>query len=251
MKSTVISFDQVCLAYPVYQAGSRLVSSQILNSITGGKLVSGANGHVQVQALDNINFNLFEGDRLAVLGHNGSGKTTLLRAVRGIYPPSSGTILSKGRIGSLIDISMGINPEVSGRDNIFIRGMLMGIPKKEVNEKLHQIIAFSELGEFIDMPVRTYSSGMQMRLAFAVSTIIEPDILIMDEWLSVGDENFLSKAENRINQMISKTKALVIATHSRSLAEHTCNKALWLEKGKQIAFGDVDEIVPLYFDATA
>jgi lipopolysaccharide transport system ATP-binding protein len=147
----------------------------------------------------------------------------------------------------LIDISLGINPEATGMENIFIRGQLLGLSKKELLRKYDEIVSFTELGNFIELPVRTYSSGMHLRLAFAVSTVVRPEILLMDEWLSVGDEGFKAKAEGRLTEMVSETKILAIATHSRALVEKVCNRVIWLEHGRIKMDGPVREVVPAYF----
>jgi lipopolysaccharide transport system ATP-binding protein len=147
----------------------------------------------------------------------------------------------------LIDISLGINPEATGRENVFVRGRLLGLTKKEIAERYEEIIDFAELGDFMEMPVRTYSSGMHLRLAFAVSTVVRPEILLMDEWLSVGDENFKHKAESRLTEMVDATKILVIASHSRELIEKVCNRVIWLEHGQVKMDGPVAEVLPAYF----
>ena len=181
------------------------------------------------------------------MGHNGSGKSTLLRLLTGIYEPSSGSIERSGSIASLVDISLGINGENTGRENIFLRGKLMGLSKKEIDDKIDEIIEFSELGDYINLPVRIYSSGMLLRLAFSVSTSITADILIMDEWLSVGDGAFAERASNRLRDLVDSSEILVIASHTKDLIEKTCNKVVWLEHGVIKKVGPVEQIVPQYF----
>jgi lipopolysaccharide transport system ATP-binding protein len=200
-----------------------------------------------VRALSDITFRLREGDRVALLGHNGAGKSTLLRALGRVYAPTKGIADIVGETGSLIDISLGINPEATGRENVLIRGQLLGLSKTEVSEKYEEIVAFAELGDFMEMPVRTYSSGMHLRLAFAVSTVVRPEILLMDEWLSVGDADFQKKAEERLRDLVSGTKILAIATHSRELVESVCNRAIWLEHGNIKMDGPVSEVSKAYF----
>jgi lipopolysaccharide transport system ATP-binding protein len=204
-------------------------------------------GHISIEALKNLDLEISAGDRLGIMGHNGSGKSTLLRLLSGIYEPSSGKIERYGSIASLVDISLGINAESTGRENIFLRGKLMGLSKKEIDEKIDEIIEFSELGDYINLPVRIYSSGMLLRLAFSVSTSITADILIMDEWLSVGDGAFAERASNRLRELVDSSEILVIASHTRSLIEETCNKVVWLEHGVIKKVGPVAEIVPEYF----
>lgn len=241
-----ITFENFTLDIPVYNASSRSIKSHLARIATGGILAQDK-PFVTVRALDKVSFSLESGDKIALFGHNGAGKSTLLRALAGVYTPTEGSANIQGKVSSLIDVSLGINVESTGRENVFIRSALMGVPKKTIQEMMSSIIEFSELGDFIDLPVRTYSSGMQMRLAFAISTLIRPEILLMDEWLSVGDENFRSKAENRMNEVMSSTKILVLATHSRALAENMCQKAIWLEHGAVRAIGPVKQVSELYF----
>ncbi|WP_305267862.1 ABC transporter ATP-binding protein [Methylobacter sp.] len=214
---------------------------------TGGLLGADRQGRVVVRALEGLCFTLKDGDRVGLLGHNGAGKSTLLRLLCGVYEPSSGSACVKGVVGSLIDISLGIDPEATGRENIYFRGGLLGMTKAEINKQIDGIIEFSELGNFIDMPMRTYSSGMHLRLAFAVSTILRPEILLMDEWLSVGDERFKHKAEKRMAELVQATNILVIASHSREIILQTCNRAIWLEHGKIRMDGDVHTVAENYF----
>jgi lipopolysaccharide transport system ATP-binding protein len=190
---------------------------------------------------------LKDGDRVGLVGHNGAGKSTLLRVLSGVFVPTSGNASIQGSVGSLIDMSLGINPEASGRENIFLRGALLGFSKGEMKEKFHEVLDFSELGEFIEMPLRTYSSGMQLRLAFAVSTIVRPEILLMDEWLSVGDEGFKAKASERLSRVVDASKILVLASHSRELLEKVTNRIIWLEHGAIRMQGSTQDITPLYF----
>ncbi len=219
-----------------------------MQAATGGRILETGGGRLSVRALDDVSFELCDGDRVGLIGHNGAGKSTLLRMLSGIYVPSSGRISSEGKVSSLIDISLGIDLEATGRDNIFLRGCLLGMSKNDIQATIDEIIEFTELGEFIDMPLRTYSTGMSMRLAFAVSTAVQPEILLMDEWLSVGDENFKDKAEKRLNQLLSKTNLLVMATHSYDVAVNTCNKVIWLEHGGIKGFGEAESVANIYFN---
>lgn len=242
-----ITFDNVSIEFPIFNATGRSLTSSILKVATGGKLDADPNGRVLVKALTDISFLLREGDKVALLGHNGAGKSTMLRALSRVYVPTKGTAEIVGDIGSLIDISLGINPEATGRENVYIRAQLLGLTKREISEKYQEIVEFAELGDFMEMPVRTYSSGMHLRLAFAVSTVVRPEILLMDEWLSVGDADFQHRAEERLRGLVSDTKILAIATHSRELVESVCNRAIWLEHGQIKMDGTVSEVVPLYF----
>lgn len=242
-----VTFANVSIEFPIFNATGRSLTSSILKVATGGKLDADPDGRVLVKALTNISFNLSEGDRVALLGHNGAGKSTLLRALGRVYVPTRGTAEIEGEVGSLIDLSLGINPEATGRENVFIRGQLLGLTKKEIETNYVEIVEFAELGDFMEMPVRTYSSGMHLRLAFAVSTVVRPEILLMDEWLSVGDADFQQKAELRLRDLVSETKILVIATHSRALVESVCNRAIWLEHGEIKMDGPVQNVVSAYF----
>jgi lipopolysaccharide transport system ATP-binding protein len=246
---SLIEFKNVCVDFPIYNANGRSLKKRLMQVATGGQLGADQQGRVIVRALEDLTFTLRDGDRVGLLGHNGAGKSTLLRLLSSVYEPSAGTAVIKGEIGSLIDISLGTDPEATGRENIFLRGGILGMTKAQIAEKLDEIIEFSELGDFVDMPIRTYSSGMHLRLAFAVSTTIKPEILLMDEWLSVGDEGFKHKAEIRMNELVKSTNILVIASHSRELVMHTCNRVLWLEHGKIKMDGDPATVTAAYFGA--
>jgi lipopolysaccharide transport system ATP-binding protein len=242
-----ISFENVCIEFPIFNATGRSLTSSILKVATGGKLDADPDGRVLVKSLTDISLSFKDGDKVALLGHNGAGKSTMLRALGRVYAPIMGTAKITGEIGSLIDIGLGINPEATGRENVFIRAQLLGLTKREISAKYQEIVDFAELGDFMEMPVRTYSSGMHLRLAFAVSTVVRPEILLMDEWLSVGDADFQHKAEARLREVVSETKILVIASHSRELVESVCNRAIWLEHGQIKMDGPVSEVTKAYF----
>jgi lipopolysaccharide transport system ATP-binding protein len=243
-----ISLKQASVVLPIFNSSARSITNTLVSAATGGVLTAQKGGHISIEALKNLNLEIVSGDRLGIIGHNGSGKSTLLRLLSGIYEPSSGEIERKGSISSLVDISLGINPESTGRENIFLRGKLMGLSRKEIDEKIDEIIEFSELGDYINLPVRIYSSGMLLRLAFSVSTSITADILIMDEWLSVGDGSFAERASKRLRELVDNSEILVVASHTRSLIEETCNKVVWLEHGVIKKVGSVSEILPEYFN---
>jgi lipopolysaccharide transport system ATP-binding protein len=243
-----IEFNNVSVDFPIYNANSRSLKSHLIKVATGGQLNTDRQGRVLVRALEGLTFTLQDGDRVGIIGHNGAGKSTLLRLLSGVYFPSGGSVKIDGEVGSLIDISLGIDNEATGRENVYIRGSLLGLSKAVINQNINEIIEFSELGSFADMPVRTYSSGMHLRLAFAVSTIVHPQILLMDEWLSVGDEGFKEKAKARLNALVHKTNILVIATHSREQLLQTCNRAIWLEHGKILMDDDTAKVAAAYFD---
>jgi len=243
----LIDFQNVCVDFPIYNANGRSLKKRLIQVATGGQLGADPQGRVVVRALEDLSFTLKDGDRVGLLGHNGAGKSTLLRLSSGVYEPSAGVARIEGEIGSLIDISLGIDPEATGRENIFLRGGLLGMTRREISNRIDEIIDFSELGDFVDMPLRTYSTGMHLRLAFAVSTIVRPEILLMDEWLSVGDEGFKHKAEKRLTELVESTNILVIASHSRDLVMHTCNRVIWLEHGKIRMDGNPNSVCHAYF----
>jgi lipopolysaccharide transport system ATP-binding protein len=246
-KMALIELKNICVDFPIYNGKSRSLKHRLMQVATGGQLAADSQGRVVVRALDDVSFTLKDGDRVGLLGHNGAGKSTMLRLLGGIYAPALGRLNVKGEIGSLIDISLGIDAEATGRENIYIRGALLGMSKAEMREKIDEIVDFSELGDFIDMPLRTYSTGMHMRLAFAVSTIVRPEILLMDEWLSVGDEGFKHKAEARMADLVKSSNILVIASHARELIQETCNRAIWLEHGKLKMDGEAELVTAAYF----
>lgn len=241
-----INFNKVCVDFPIYNARNRSLKNTMMQAATGGRVDFGAKKTI-IRSLNNVSFSLKSGDRIGVIGHNGAGKSTLLRTIARVYEPTSGLVDVCGEVGSLVDISLGINKEATGRENIYIRGALLGLSRKQIEENFDEIVDFSELGDFIDMPVRTYSSGMHLRLAFSVATIIRPEILLMDEWLSVGDASFNAKAGKRLTDLVESSEILVIASHSRKLIERVCNRVLWFEHGTLKMSGDPKELCNLYW----
>ncbi|WP_432472032.1 ABC transporter ATP-binding protein [Amphritea sp. HPY] len=228
----LIEAENLVVEFPVFTNSHRSLKNTLLNATTGGRIAHAAGNKVSVRANDQLSFKISEGERVGLLGHNGSGKTTLLRALAGAYEPTEGYLNVQGRVASLLDISLGMDVDASGYDNIFLRGIMMGLTPREIRGKMNEIAEFTELGEYLDMPVRTYSSGMQLRLAFAVSTSIDADIIIMDEWLSVGDADFNEKASQRLTSFVENASILVIATHSEDLLRNVCNRAFRLEHGR-------------------
>ncbi len=244
---TSVSLESVCVDFPVFNTSARSIKNRLINVATGGIISTQENGRINVRSLDNVTLKIDEGERVGLLGHNGAGKTTLLRVLSRAYFPTGGTATIHGRIGSLIDISLGIDPEATGRENILLRGAMLGISPKEIRGMAGEIAEFSELGSFLDLPLRTYSSGMQLRLAFAVSTIVNPEILLMDEWLSVGDASFKEKAEARLVDFITKSKILILAAHTRDLLLKTCTRGVLLEHGRVVLDGAIDHVCSAYF----
>lgn len=227
----LISLKNVSVSFPIYGAGSASLKKTLASSVTGGRFGKETGVNV-VQALSNIDLELKSGDRLGLIGHNGAGKSTLLRTLAGVYEPSSGEFVRQGTVASLIDPALGIEPDASGVENIMLRGLVMGMSKRQIDNLTPSICEFSGLGEYVNMPVRTYSTGMLMRLAFSISTSVEADILLMDEWLSVGDADFTAKAEQRMKDVVAKSGILVLASHSPDLIAKECNRVIHLEHGR-------------------
>jgi len=242
-----ISLQNATVDFPIYQSSSRRLSSSLLRLSTGGELSKEKRGMVHVTALDSLNLDFESGSRVGLIGHNGAGKTTLLRLLTGVYEPTSGLCIREGQISSLMDISMGFSSDATGIENIFMRAAFLGLTRKQTDVILDSIVEFSELGDFVNLPVRTYSSGMLLRLAFAVSTAIEPEILVMDEWLAVGDASFQQKAELRIRDVVEASDILVIASHGEDLLKKVCNRIIWFEHGKIKMDDTPSKVLPKYF----
>lgn len=199
------------------------------------------------KAVDNLSFEVEKGEIFGLIGQNGSGKSTLLKAIGGMLAPDSGRIDLMGQTVSLLAIGVGFKMEMTGRENIYIAGLLLGFSQREIRKKEQEIVDFAELGEFIDMPVRTYSSGMYSRLGFAITATLETDILLIDEVLSVGDEHFRQKSYCRMKQLISnKDKTVIICAHNRTILEELCGRVLWIEKGKLVRMGGAKEVLDEY-----
>ena len=218
-----IKLHEVSVEIPIYSNHNRSIKNSLLKKLTKDKVLPHS-----VTALNNITLDLKDGDRLGVMGPNGAGKSTLLRTLAGVYLPTSGTIEVKGRVASLIDISLGMDGEATGYENIRMRGIMMGLSLKQIRSMEDEIADFSGLGDFLHMPIRTYSTGMHMRLGFSVSTAVDADIILMDEWLSVGDSEFILKAEKRLENFIKRSSILVMASHSNDLIEKITNKTISL-----------------------
>lgn len=229
--------ENVAVAFPLYDVSGRSLKKAFVRAATGGRLARDAANRVVVRALDDVSFEMREGDRIGLIGHNGSGKTTLLRMIAGAYEPIAGSIEIRGRVASMLDINLGIDPEATGLENIYIRAAIMGLSRRQVDAMVDDIAAFAELGDYIEMPMRTYSSGMAMRLAFAISTSVPADIILMDEWLSVGDEQYSMKAQARLRELLEQAKILVLASHEPGLIKATCNRVLRLDHGKLVEGG--------------
>jgi lipopolysaccharide transport system ATP-binding protein len=233
---SIIQAKNLIVEFPVIGAnGAGSLRKSAINFATGGFFAKDIKNRTVVRALDNLSFTFNEGDRIGIVGHNGSGKSTLLQVLAGVYEPISGEIKVDGQVTSMLSITLGMDAEVSGIENIYLRGRLMGLSKSEVDGMVDRIIDFSELGNFIDLPLRAYSSGMTMRLAFSIATSVDSDIILMDEWLSVGDIGFVKKAQDRLMHMMEKSRLVVLASHNHSLVSNICTKVIQLEHGKIIS----------------
>ncbi|HEY5851877.1 MAG TPA: ABC transporter ATP-binding protein [Lysobacter sp.] len=240
-----IKVDRVSVDIPIYNAGNRSLKNSFIKATSGGRLdVTGR--RAIVHALDKISLELQKGDRLALVGHNGSGKTTLLRVLAGVYEPTTGTVTSEGHVAALFDTALGMDPEATGRENIMLRGAYLGLSRRELRNSFDEIAAFTELGEYLDMPVRTYSAGMAMRISFAVSVQVKPDILLMDEWIAAGDAHFMNKASAKLEELIERSGIMVLASHSEDLLRRFCNRAILMRQGEVIHQGSVDEVLAEY-----
>ena len=239
-----IALDNLTVEFPVYTARARSLRAALARQL-GGTLQRRENT-VTVRALHKVTLHLEHSDRLAVVGANGAGKTTLLRVISGVYPPLSGSIAVQGKVASFTDLTLGMDFEATGWENITYRCVFLGLTFTQARELAASIAEFTELGEFLDVPVRTYSQGMVLRLAFAVATAIHPDILVMDEMISAGDQSFIRKAQQRIKDLLSNSRILVIASHDPGLLKSTCNKVVWLEKGAVKMIGEPAGVIGAY-----
>lgn len=244
-----ISLRNVVIDFPIYQGGSRSLKKALLSAGTGGRISRDSTSRIVVRALNNISLDIEHGDRIGLIGTNGSGKTTLLRAMAGIYEPSSGMVTIDGRIQALFDINLGLNPDGTGYENILLRGLYMGLTPREIRAHIDEIVAFTELGDYLAMPVRTYSAGMMLRLAFGVVTCLPPEILLMDEWLLTGDPHFLDKAHRRLEAFVSRSNILVLASNTEDIIREWCTKVIWLERGNIRQIGPTKEMLQSYAEA--
>ena len=245
--AATLVLDDVGVDFPFYQSKARSLKRVALRATIGGLIgVAGDTGRTSVRALDGISLDIRAGDRVALLGHNGAGKTTLLRVLAGIYHPSAGTFRHHGHRVPLFDIGLGLDDEASGYDNIYLRGLVMGATRRELDRRRDDIAAFSGLGDFLDLPIRTYSSGMLVRLLFSIATSVEADILLLDEWLSAGDQAFVEKANRRLHELIDRAHILVLASHDLALLRSVCNRAVLLEHGRIKRQGPVEEVIAVY-----
>src|SRR5215468_3825368 len=237
--------DNVTVDFPIYGAQKSFRSA--LRAATGGLIRrESADRHITVRALDHFSLTVKHRDRLGIIGHNGAGKSTLLRVCAGVYEPSEGRVHIEGKVSPLFNASPGLDPDDTGYENIITCGLFLGMTREEIAHKTPDIEAFSELGDYLSLPVRTYSTGMLTRLGFAIATAINPEILILDEGLGAGDARFAEKAKERLDRLIDRSSILVIASHSEALIRSMCNRAVLLEGGRQIMAGTVEDVIRAY-----
>ncbi|NCA69124.1 MAG: ABC transporter ATP-binding protein [Sphingobacteriia bacterium] len=243
-----ITLEKVSVSFPIYNAATRSIKNRLIQSATGGQIRAdrGSNRIAVVQALQDIDLRLQSGDRVGLVGHNGAGKTTLLRVLAGIYEPNEGRVSIDGSIVPLFDISLGMDQESTGYENILLRGLYLGLTRAQIRARFDEIAEFTELGDFLNLPIRTYSSGMQMRLAFAVSTSVAPDILLIDEGIGAGDAAFIEKANARLKQFTERVSIIVLSSHSEALIKSMCQKAVLMQHGRLIGAGATQEVLDQY-----
>lgn len=239
-----IELEDVIVDFPVFD--SKSFRKALFDIPTGGSIRQGNKNDIIIRAVDGVSMHIKEGDKYGLIGHNGAGKSTLLRVMAGIYEPTAGTLNVEGTVSPMFNISLGLDPDDSGFENLKSIAMYMGLSPKDLKEIEPEIVDFCELGDFMHLPLRTYSSGMQARLGFAIATAINPEILLLDEWLGAGDARFMKKANKRINDMVERSSILVLASHSEALIKNNCDKALLIEHGKVIADGEINHVLDEY-----
>ncbi len=240
-----IEARDISVLFPLYHGNTRSLK-KLLVAAASGRLTEDQQHRVVVRALSDINFSLTSGERLGLVGSNGAGKTTLLRTLAGIYEPVTGHVRVRGALNAMLDPSLGMNTDLTGRENILLRGLYSGLSRPMLKRLEEDVIAFAELSDFIDLPVRIYSAGMVVRLGFALATAIRPRILLMDEWFLAGDAAFMDKARARLEDMVRGADILVLSTHSDTVIREWCTRVIWLEKGRVRADGPMAEIMDLY-----
>jgi ABC-type polysaccharide/polyol phosphate transport system ATPase subunit len=230
-----ILIEDLAVEFAIYGSSSRSLKNTIVAQATGGRIMPGARDVVAVRAIDGLNLEIRDGDRVGIVGHNGAGKTTLLRVLAGIYKPARGVITIEGRVGTLLDPRAGMDGEATGIENIHLRGHLLGMSRQEIEASIPDIAEFTGLGDFLTLPMKTYSQGMSARLAFAISTAMQNDILLIDEGIGAGDESFQEKARQRIENLFARTSIVVLASHSAELIKRNCNRKVELSHGRLVA----------------
>lgn len=256
---SIIKIEKLFIEFPIFHSSNRSLkkimfsrASKLIKARknkkqhTGAELATNANQELIVKALQDVSLTFYPGDRIGLIGHNGSGKSTLLRAITGIYEPNFGKIIVQGTIEALLNINSGMNPLLTGRQNITLHGKKLGYSKEKIKLLEQDVENFAELNEFLELPLKTYSSGMLMRLSFGLATSVIPNILLMDEWFMAGDNNFQEKARERLISIVNRADIVVITTHSLPILQQWCKRIIWLQAGKVIGDGPTDEIIQRY-----
>ena len=232
----LIELHNVNIDFPLYHGNARSLKKMVFSSVSG-RMTADAKHRVVVEAVRNVSFRLNSGDRLGLVGRNGAGKTTLLRALAGIYEPVAGRLRVQGSINALLDPNLGMNIDLTGRENIMLRGQYHRLNRIAIARLEDEVASFAELGDFLDLPVRIYSSGMLIRLGFGLATAIRPQVLLMDEWILAGDANFMEKARARLEDLVRGAEILVLSTHMPEIVEEWCSRVIWLDQGRIRADG--------------
>jgi ABC-2 type transport system ATP-binding protein len=239
-----ITTSDACVDFPIFDARSRSLKKTVMG-LVGGNIATDTKVPV-IEALRDITLTLTHGDRIGLVGHNGAGKSTLLRLLAGIYEPTRGTAEIRGRVAPVFDLGVGMDPEISGLENIIVRGLFLGMTRKQMESRIDDIADFTELGDFLEMPLRTYSTGMRIRLALGVVTSIDPEILILDEGIGAVDAAFLNKSKKRLAELVDRAGLLVFASHSDEFLRDLCDTAMWMEHGRIRKRGGIDEVLAAY-----
>ena len=240
-----VSLQEASVDIPIYDVGSASLRKAVLARTVGGRFGQ-IGSYVIVNALKSISFKARDGDRIALVGDNGSGKSTLLRLISGIYSSTQGVVRVEGKVSPMFDATLGMNMDATGIENIWMSGTLWGLTREQIANSIDDIADFTDLGDYLNVPVRTYSTGMMLRLAFAIATVREPEILLIDEVIGVGDGSFFMKAFNRLRGVVRRSRILFVASHADDLLRRLCDRAIWLSHGTLMEFGDIDHVLAAY-----
>jgi ABC-2 type transport system ATP-binding protein len=240
-----ISLQNVSVDIPIFDVSRASLKKALLGRAIGGRFAE-SGSHLVVNALKNINFEAHDGDRVALVGDNGSGKSTLLRLVSKVYPPTSGTVNIIGNISPMFDATLGMSMDATGLENIQIAGTVWGMTRSQIKNSVDDIADFTELGDYLKMPIRTYSNGMMLRLAFAIATVRDPEILLIDEIIGVGDSVFFQKAYSRMQDFVKRSRIMMVAAHQDDMLRQFCNKAMWLSHGSLKEYGEIEIVLAAY-----